>query len=175
MTDPDRQEETRLLVTTFIVATLIAYMQLDTNKIDSWLWISMGVLILPLVAAAGFAFLFIMVQGLALETFMLEVRHRQLLRRMGRVLYSMSVICYMVTMPAFLLAVGLFRIIAHFIDGSIPLWPGYLIVTILLLVSIFITITSYIRASLTYHKKVYQRLVRTGILYRWLYLQDENE
>lgn len=168
-TTTNRQEETRLLVATFIVATLIAYLQLDTDKIDSWLWLSMGVLVLPLVAAAGFAFLFIMIHGLSLETFAFQASQRQRLRKLGGILYSMGVICYIVTMLALLLAMGLFRVIDHFTDGLIPLWPGYLIVILLLLASIFITINGHIQADITYRKKVYQRLVRT----RLLYLQDK--
>ena len=161
----NHEQQTRLLIATFIVATLIAYLQLDANKIGGTVWLYLGTLVLPLTTAAWLAFLFIMAYGLSIETSVLEARQRQHLHKAGQILYSMSVVCYAVTLPAFLCAIGLSKVMAYFTDTSTLYWLGHFVIITLPLAGTFFTINGCVRADLAYRKKVYQRLLLVGILY----------
>ena len=124
-----KKEEARLLIATFIVATLIPLMQVDYDKLEQGFASILGIITYPLIFSALFAFFFIVTKGLELS-YILEGSRLRILQFIKMFLYDFAIGIYLAVMGIMVLLYGYVKLFHHAQGAPLPTWPFWLSLTI---------------------------------------------
>ncbi|MET1033417.1 MAG: hypothetical protein ABWX94_02870 [Candidatus Saccharimonadales bacterium] len=130
------RDESRVLIATFIIASTLAFLQLEPEKFDKSFYVILELIITPLLFSSIAAYLFIMTKGATLTNF-INLGSCKTIILLERLFYDLAILSYFVSLAALPLLILLVKLWQQFSNEPIPLWPLWVLMGAILITLVF--------------------------------------